>query len=422
MRMFQIVLAASASVCFLMPARASDWYVDAAIGNDANDGQTPASAWKTLTHAVLTVQPPTGGHTFHLAAGLYDAQNGEQYPLYVSDHMQIVGAGVDVTTLAGSASSLLVYQSTIGGAFSNPIETDTRASAMTLRDAAVGIALMSQWNPVQPSFTNLRFTALSNAAATLTVNSSFGSHTVAPSFTSIAIDSCAAGFVLHSAAGGSGAFADVEFSATDVQIAGCTGDAISSVSGTSGLQKGSSAYIDLVRCRVTQNAGSGVSLVGGSSLDAQSCLFAANTGSGVDASGGVTGAVALRNCTVANNGGIGLRGPTHAPMSIFGSILFGNATDIALVGPVSAMDSCSGDGSLVGQPGCIQADPAFVNPAIGDYRLRFASPCIETGDPGSNGELDLLGHVRPYDGDLDTHAGPDMGAFEFETLDRKSVV
>jgi hypothetical protein len=176
---------------------------------------------------------------------------------------------------------------------------------------------------------------------------------------------------------------------------------------------------------VTQNAGDGVSLSSTSNgapsvINAQSCLFAANHGSGVDASSVLgtssTPVVTLSNCTLADNLGFGLRGPPSARTSISGSILFGNATDLNLPGPLYANDSCSGDGGLIGQPGCIQADPMFVNPTSGDYRLRFASPCIDTGDPAANGTLDLLVHTRPYDGDVDTHAAPDMGAFEFEPL------
>jgi hypothetical protein len=400
---------------------AADWYVDAQNGNDANDGQSPASAWKTLTHAISSVPTPTGGHTFHVAAGLYDRVNGEQYPLGLYDHMQLVGAGPDVTILSGSATSLLVYQSMSSGSFGNAIEADTIASGMTLRDAAVGIELVSQWNPVQPTFTNLHLTALSTAAATLTAGPAFGSHTVAPNFTSVAVDSCGSGFALHSVPGGSGAFAHVTLSATDVQITGCTGDAISVAGAGSSLQSGATASANLVRCRVNQNAGNGVTLSavsGGASLSAQSCLFAANHGSGVDASsvGGVPSGpvVALSNCTLASNLAFGLHGPSSAATTISGSIVFGNATDLALTGPLTANSSSSGDAVLIGQPGCIQANPMFVN--ANDFRLRFGSPCIDVGDPAANGVVDLLGHTRPFDGDLDTHAASDMGAYEFEPL------
>ena len=33
-------------------ASAADWYVDVAVGNDAHDGSSPASAWRTISHAV----------------------------------------------------------------------------------------------------------------------------------------------------------------------------------------------------------------------------------------------------------------------------------------------------------------------------------------------------------------------------------
>ncbi|MCA9432047.1 MAG: hypothetical protein KC940_16160, partial [Candidatus Omnitrophica bacterium] len=67
--------------------------------------------------------------------------------------------------------------------------------------------------------------------------------------------------------------------------------------------------------------------------------------------------------------------------------------------------------------GNIDADPLFVDPKNGDYRLRYGSPCI---DAGAETDLmtDLDGNPRPVDIIGLGCDGPDtfdMGAYEFQS-------
>jgi hypothetical protein len=64
----------------------------------------------------------------------------------------------------------------------------------------------------------------------------------------------------------------------------------------------------------------------------------------------------------------------------------------------------------------ISADPMFVDPAAGDYRLQRSSPCIDAGTNDAPGlpETDFDGTPRIDDGDGDGFAVVDMGAFEFQ--------
>jgi len=74
-------------------ARATDWYVDNQNGSYANNGSSPSTAWRTLTHAVLQLQPAGVGppQTIHVAAGVYDSAHGEQFPLSLRPWIQILG-------------------------------------------------------------------------------------------------------------------------------------------------------------------------------------------------------------------------------------------------------------------------------------------------------------------------------------------
>ena len=66
--------------------------------------------------------------------------------------------------------------------------------------------------------------------------------------------------------------------------------------------------------------------------------------------------------------------------------------------------------------GNLDADPLFVDPDNGNFRLRAGSPCIEFGDPNfvpAPGEVDLDGRKRIWDGDGNGAAAVDMGAYEF---------
>jgi hypothetical protein len=66
--------------------------------------------------------------------------------------------------------------------------------------------------------------------------------------------------------------------------------------------------------------------------------------------------------------------------------------------------------------GNIANEPAFVNLAAGNYRLRANSPCIDVGtNLSASITNDLDGRPRPLDGNSDGLAAFDMGAYEYRT-------
>jgi len=66
--------------------------------------------------------------------------------------------------------------------------------------------------------------------------------------------------------------------------------------------------------------------------------------------------------------------------------------------------------------GNIDSDPLFLNPDSDEYHLHAASPCIDTGDPNSFIAKDKDGIQRPQDGNNDSEAIGDMGAYEFKYI------
>jgi parallel beta-helix repeat protein len=76
-----------------------------------------------------------------------------------------------------------------------------------------------------------------------------------------------------------------------------------------------------------------------------------------------------------------------------------------------------------GTNGNLSADPAFVSPGNGDYRLQFGAPVIDRGNSAAAGvpTTDLDGRSRILDGDGDGVAVVDMGAYETQAIQTVTV-
>jgi parallel beta-helix repeat protein len=81
----------------------TDYYVNAATGDDTTGDGSPSKPWKTISHAVANVTAGTSGdpNIIHVAAGLYDVtNNGETFPIIFSnEYVTLVGAGATNTTI-----------------------------------------------------------------------------------------------------------------------------------------------------------------------------------------------------------------------------------------------------------------------------------------------------------------------------------
>ncbi len=133
---------------------------------------------------------------------------------------------------------------------------------------------------------------------------------------------------------------------------------------------------------------------------------ASNTGDGIRINSGVADFV---NVTLADNQGEGLR-RAGGTVNLLNCILWNNVLDT--VGTIATVSNSNvGTGGYGPEPdgdGNISADPLFVDPGDGDYRLQRGSPSVDRGlnQEWMIGATDLAGVRRIFQGRVD------MGCYE----------
>jgi hypothetical protein len=435
------LLACSVALLLTAPAaRASDWYVDAVNGSDANSGTTPQAPFQTITRALAALPaPPTGlPELVHVAPGVYGAALGEVFPIRFQEHdaVQIVStAGSAVTILDGGAGdAVLVASRSHHYGYAGPL---TRIEGFTVRNAQRGLVLNSSELAIYLTCRDVRFTGLTNVAIDASSGAVAAGGVANGTFERVEIADCARGVAVATASASLPNHVNLTF--TDCTIARSLGYGLGVADGQS-----NGATIACTRTRIVDNAQDGVRVeqrealgTGGvTSTTLADCLVARNGGAGVKVlySGfwmppyqASSIATVLQRCTVAGNAGAGLDAwftaidAAHVLTTLNGTILFGNSDDVRenpAVPSIANPSFCDvGDGDFAGSNGNVSVDPQFVDAAAGDFRLRFGSPLAETGDPATPaGALDLARNARPIDGDLDTLERPDVGAYELAPL------
>jgi hypothetical protein len=126
--------------------------------------------------------------------------------------------------------------------------------------------------------------------------------------------------------------------------------------------------------------------------------------------------------STANVQGAIIRGVAHSLYRVGKSIT--ETADLTIdhsAYAASTIGDGNGNGALTQGVGNLTygPDPNFVNPAAGDYRLRFDSPLLDKGPPTqplSGDDPDLGGRSRVRDSDGSGGAVRDIGAFEYQRL------
>jgi len=130
----------------------------------------------------------------------------------------------------------------------------------------------------------------------------------------------------------------------------------------------------------------------------------------------------INSCTVAHGTICGNTGTRTGGLGwadhVWNSIMYHNVSLICSVWDNFNTDSSRPDFhnccTYPETEGCITNEPAFLNLAAGDFRLRYGSPCIDAVTNLTVSVLDdLTGMKRPLDGDFDLVAVSDLGAYEY---------
>ena len=146
--------------------------------------------------------------------------------------------------------------------------------------------------------------------------------------------------------------------------------------------------------------------------------------------------ITITNQTLVNNGNSWAGGlnvntkdasNTITGVTLTNSILWGNDGADAIRGalvPGVVAYNLIGDGRFVGTNNNFYQDPQFVDPASNDYHLQNTSPGVETGDPLATnvGAKDLDNRVRTWDGNTDSLAIVDRGAWEYNAPAMQEMV
>jgi hypothetical protein len=404
MRRFLPGLVLSASAAFLAPgAQAGQLFVDPVRGSDGNPG-TLEEPFKTIGHALAVAPPFSDGIV--LAGGVYSAASGEVFPLPLvgtplfgsSDPFQpssvISGLGTEILLDAVSTGAS-------GGTVLN-------LSDLTLTGGRIGLRVSSPANGYVIKLHDVEITGMAERGIECSaVPAGAAPSAVHVQATRLTISGCARGFSFLS---------ESPENTSLLSLVGC--DFFFNSVGLEVISRGD-VIANVTMSRFHENFVVGVRSFadGGNAQLALEGSLVANNPVGIEA-GGQQGdsQLSLQACTIAANG-IGVFTDLAVPplsTHVTSCIVWGNADDLQLAGPVNAQFNDVGDGDFGSINGNLSADPLFLGAAQGDYRLTWGSPAIEAGGP--NNSFDLLAHVRPVDGDLDAVSVMDIGCFEFMPL------
>ncbi len=215
-----------------------------------------------------------------------------------------------------------------------------------------------------------------------------------------------------------------------VSIFGCYFERNSAQSGGGAYSRG-----DVVRTAFRNNTAWGFHFAGGGGLNSQGnyvveCLFEGNLATNGDYEDGDGGGMkteiqtSVRGCTFVSNSAEGEGAAIYLAKGarFANSVIRDNVGD-SQVNPGASVTWSNIQGGYPGE-GNIDADPRFVDPANGDYRLGDGSPCIDAGNNAlvpPESEFDLDGLPRfvndPGMPDMGEGRAPivDMGCYEFQT-------
>ncbi len=400
------------SLSLAAPALASDWYVDAIHGSNANGGASPADAWRSITWALANT-PTTGAQRIYVAPGAYGHTTGEQFPLQLRPGTELIGAPGPVRPVIGQPTGL---------AFNT-----------------ASVAVSTQVTDVLPPNAQVRVENLAFSRGWVGV----GVYHSAPGALTVVVEGADFQSVrsgIAAAATEGAAFAlQLERVRYENQLDYTYGVSISGglaqpsslvarnctiIGARVGVSLSSAVDARFERCRIEGSRWHGVYVSSSPNATVnswfESCLLADSSNYGFRHVGDGSSTLEFERCAVAGNPvGLSIQNSASAAAQVeLDQCIFANAlVDLAVPPSAIVRDSLIRSGQFSGANGNFAADPLFVDPGSGDWGLRWGSPCIDRiTAPSVASVRDLTGRRRGVDGDLDTLARSDLGAIEFRPL------
>lgn len=348
----KIMVTLFVSLLLCQSAGAITWYVDQANGDDINDGQTPSSAFATMTQAFSVFGD---GDDIQVGPGVYAPSSGETLPLrYLGNRMEIRGAGPGLTIFDGEGDEQVM---TI-----QPFDTaEVYLSSLAIVDGASPIgAGISIGEPSVVEIANVRFEG--NVGS---IGGAFHAQ-------------------INRDADSIMGFTDTVFTNNGAAI-GPGLHVQQNGTGTHDVTVDRSEFVGQTRNAITvsQNDGGSVVLVRNTIIDA---------GNDIAISGRQT-QLTIENCTI-----VGTRTllSTEAPLTVVNSILVTGQANTAIAGSGglirdSMLMPLSIDEHTAG-PNLIEADPLLTS----RFRLTENSPARDRGDDSiiGGGDTDIDGDDR----------------------------
>ena len=394
----------------------STYYVDAANGDDANDGGSWEQAKQTIQNAVDNIDG-IPGRLVLVTNGVYDL-GGAVTPGYALTNRVMINKPITVRSVNGPAATIIKGAAgSNGGNDSDAIRGVYMANGATLSGFTItngftrtsGIELFDEcggglWITTDCVASNLVIGGcaadVNGGGAVVYLGGRLLNSTV------IGSDAGYLGGGVYLREGGT--------------VGGCRIEGCEALLGGGANIEGNGGQINnsIVNGNSAQQYGGGVMLGNGNEVN--NCLITSNaatlSGGGVFLNRGGT----LNNCTVSDNaandgGGVYLDQFMGLSAFLNNSIVFGNTAaiswnDIYSIGENYIRYTCASDGIINGVNGCIIGDPLL----NADFTLQVASPCYNAGDnayaPTNATPVDLAGNPRI------AWSVVDMGAYELSFM------
>jgi len=409
-RIFLLIILATS--CFFL-VRATDYYVNATVGNNTNDGSS-VSPWKTITYGLGQI---TGtGHTLYVAAGTYNPTLGETFPILMKDGVSLVGAGIDISIIDANSTNTVIRCVSI-------LDSITKIEGFTIRDGynttssgggiyiSAGSVLKIMNNKITDNHTDV-----SCDGGGIYVNNS--SPTILNNIVSENSSGQADGGGIYIENGSPLIMGNnITLNSSDydgaVYIYGSSSSPrivnnIISMNTKGGIECYEAGNPRIINNTIFGNTGSGGNLYGygiritSSSPDIINNTISDNIKEGIYISSGTPDSIF--NNIFSLNGGYGIyeNGTTIDPGKVWYNLFYANGS--GLYRDEGTTDYYTAGTLNTGVAECennIDGDPMFVDRINGDYKLRQGSPAIDAGDPSSQ--------FNDPDGSRN-----DIGAFAFD--------